>query len=42
MQQDVSYAEMSEHDKYYFTEDIESPGKGFQKLVAKEVLISHK
>ena len=31
---------MSDHDKYYFTEDIASPGKGFQKLVAKAVLNS--
>ena len=40
MQQDVSHAEMSEHDKKYFTEDIASPGRGFQKLVAKAVLNS--
>ena len=40
MQEDVSHAEMSEHDKAYFTEDIASPGKGFQKLVAKAVLNS--
>ena len=30
MQQYVSHEEMSEHDKAYFTEDIELPGKGFQ------------
>ena len=29
MQQDVSHAEISEHEKAYFTEDIASPGKGF-------------
>ena len=40
MQKDVLHAEMSEHDKTYFTEDIASPGKGFQKLVAKAVLNS--
>ena len=40
MQQHVLHAEMSEHDKAYFTEDIESQGKSFQKLVSKAVLIS--
>ena len=40
IQQHVSHAEMLEHDKAYFTEDIASPGKGFQKLVAKVVLNS--
>ena len=40
MQNNVSHAEMSEHDKEYFTEDITSTGKGFHKLVAKAVLNS--
>ena len=40
MHQHVLHAEMSDNHKAYFTEDIVSPGKGFQQLVAKSVLNS--
>ena len=33
---DVKNADMSEHDKQYFTSEIDTPGKGLQQLVSKQ------
>ena len=42
MQQDVSHAKRSEHDKAYFTDDIESPVKAFQNLLLRQCYIRQK